>query len=187
MPLAIALALGAVAALGLTQLMKDDPAPRAPSPDAAGLVDGDGASSAPSSDRRAPGSPRLGPEAIEALRAEKATEAERAQRADYTAFARAYEAQKVDPAWAAAKENELLDANVNDLVKGSDAVPTDLDVDCRGTICRIQADFKSRGQGEDWISLYPLAVGAGMPNLSYEWGQGPDGKPRVIVYGQARQ
>jgi hypothetical protein len=98
-----------------------------------------------------------------------------------------YQSEKVDAQWAPAKEQRLQSLSITAEMTSLNAVPADMQVDCRSTVCQITATFPSRVAAEDWFTLYTLNVGAEMPNASYESHVNPDGTVGVQVHGLARR
>jgi hypothetical protein len=98
-----------------------------------------------------------------------------------------YQSEKVDAQWASAKEQRLQSLSTTAEMTSLNAIPTDMQVDCRSSVCRITATFRSRVAAEDWFTLYALNVGAEMPNASFESHVNPDGTVGVQVHGLARK
>lgn len=97
-----------------------------------------------------------------------------------------YQSEQVDARWARAKEQHLQSASTTAEMVSLNAVPADMEVTCRSSVCRITATFPSRVAAEDWFTLYALNVGAEMPNASYESHLNPDGTVGVQIHGLAR-
>lgn len=94
--------------------------------------------------------------------------------------------EPVDPTWAAAKESELVEIANREAFGQADARPTSLSMDCRTSMCRLQGEFGTQGQAEDWIMMYMASVGGAMPHSVVSRTQNPDGSARVEIYGSAR-
>jgi hypothetical protein len=123
----------------------------------------------------------------DARRQEIIAELERRQVEQYQAFQRQYGVEEAEPAWAGTKEIEMMEASVADVVRKADAMPRNLSVRCRSSMCRIDADFGSRGIAEDWITLFSTTMGGGMPNMSFTYSTNPDGSTHVEAYGLGRK
>jgi len=100
--------------------------------------------------------------------------------------AEAFQREQVDPAWAPQKEVELNKIAAQPGFEASGAVPKDLRVECKSSMCRLDSSFASNGQAEDWILLYMSSVGSAMPNAVVSRVPNPDGTTRVEIYGRAR-
>jgi hypothetical protein len=97
-----------------------------------------------------------------------------------------YQVEQVDPGWAMAKEQTLARLSASGQIEQMAVGPTRFRADCRSTVCRIHADFPDRRAADDWHTLYTLAVGVEMPNVSMQRTHNPDGSVRVELYGFAR-
>lgn len=100
--------------------------------------------------------------------------------------AEAFQREQVDPAWAPQKEVELNKIAAQPGFETAGAVPKDLRVECKSSMCRLDSSFASNGQAEDWILLYMSSVGSSMPNAVVSRVPNPDGTTRVEIYGRAR-
>jgi hypothetical protein len=98
-----------------------------------------------------------------------------------------YAGENLDPAWAAAKEATMLGASTSIQIEQLDAEPEALDINCKATMCRIEADFASSTLAQDWFTLFSTALGAEMPHASFQYSREVDGSVRVVVYGIARK
>ena len=97
-----------------------------------------------------------------------------------------FASEKVDPAWAPAKETELSGLATNAAFEQAGAKPRSLSVDCRSSMCRLDGQFDSRSQAEDWVMMYMSSVGGAMPNSIVSRTQAADGSTRVEIYGRGR-
>lgn len=97
-----------------------------------------------------------------------------------------YASEQVDPAWAPGKERELSEIAANDAFQQAGAKPASLSVDCRSSMCRIDGQFGTRSQAEDWVMMYMSSVGGAMPNSIVSRTQLEDGSTRVEIYGRGR-
>jgi len=97
-----------------------------------------------------------------------------------------YQSEQVDARWARTKEQRLQSLSTTAEMTSLNAVPADMEVACRSSVCRITATFPSRAAADDWFTLYTLNVGAEMPNASYESHVNPDGTVGVQIHGLAR-
>lgn len=100
--------------------------------------------------------------------------------------AKRYDNEAVDPAWASAKESELLAFADQPEFDEVDARPASLSIDCRSSICKLDAQFENRTQAEKWIMMYTSSAGGAMPSAITSRNQNPDGSTHVEIYGRAR-
>lgn len=98
-----------------------------------------------------------------------------------------YEGETVDPAWASQKQATLRERATSAQIDDANAQPTDFQVQCRRTVCKINAVLPSMTAADDWFSLYALNVATDMPNISLNRATNPDGSISVELYGLARQ
>ncbi|MBB6599244.1 hypothetical protein [Luteimonas sp. MC1825] len=97
-----------------------------------------------------------------------------------------FAAEQVDPAWAPQKEAELAGIAGQPGFATAGVKPTSLDMDCKSSMCRIDGQFASNGEAEDWILIYMSSVGSALPSSVVSRTQNPDGSTRVEIYGRAR-
>lgn len=100
--------------------------------------------------------------------------------------AEAFQREQVDPAWAPQKEGELNRIASQPAFETAGAVPKDMRVDCKSSMCRLDSSFTNNGQAEDWILLYMSSVGSALPNAVVSRVNNPDGTTSVEIYGRAR-
>lgn len=98
----------------------------------------------------------------------------------------AFQREKVDPAWASKKEGELNKIAAQPVFETAGAVPKEMRVDCKSSMCRLDGSFATNGQAEDWVLLYMSSVGSAMPNSLVTRKANPDGTTSVEIYGRAR-
>jgi len=94
-----------------------------------------------------------------------------------------YRSEKTDPAWASAKERELLPLTQVAQIQQMNAVPKQLDIDCKTSSCRIQADFDGSGTANDWATVFTASLGSSMPTGTVQQTTNPDGSVTIEVYG----
>jgi len=114
-------------------------------------------------------------------------ESQRQAQVQHQAFASRYAGEHVDAAWAGRKEATMLAATKSDQITLLHAEPRDLDINCKTSMCRIQADFATRGLAMDWFTLFSINVGGEMPNSTFQYSANPDGSWRVTIYGLSRK
>lgn len=103
------------------------------------------------------------------------------------AMAGRFAAEKPDPAWANAHERDLVSLQDSDPMRDAGAKATNLQADCRSTMCRVQADFPDAGAAANWLQLYMGGVGDSLPVATAHQIVNPDGSVRVEIYGVARK
>lgn len=111
----------------------------------------------------------------------------RRRQAERQAFIERYAHEQVDARWAARKEAVMLEASRSGQILELGAQPHGLDIDCRNSMCRIQADFANQSNAEDWFTLFSTMLGSEMPNASFQYSRNVDGSARVLAYGLARK
>jgi hypothetical protein len=100
--------------------------------------------------------------------------------------AEAFQREPVDPVWAPKKEVELNSIAAQPAFETAGAVPKDMRVDCKSSMCRLDGSFTTNGQAEDWLLLYMSSVGSALPNAVVTRKPNPDGTTSVQIYGRAR-
>jgi hypothetical protein len=103
------------------------------------------------------------------------------------AMAARFAAEKPDPAWANAHEKDLVSLQGSDPMRDAGAKATNLQADCRSTMCRVQADFPDAGAAANWLQLYMGGVGDSLPVATAHQIVNPDGSVRVEIYGMGRK
>lgn len=98
-----------------------------------------------------------------------------------------YANERVDPAWAAGKEQELASLAKTEAMTAMNANVSNLTVDCRTTMCEIGGDFPSITAGDDWFTLFTTNVGSKMPSATYKYEHKADGTVRIHIYGVGRR
>ena len=97
-----------------------------------------------------------------------------------------YAAERPDPAWAPAKIGELTAIAERPEFAEAGAKPASLGIDCRSTMCRLEAQFANQAQAENWIRMYTSSIGGAMPNSVVSRRNNPDGSVGVEIHGRAR-
>lgn len=136
-----------------------------------------------------PAAPNPGDVLAQRERFRKATHAEQERRglALHQSLSSRYSSERTDAAWASAKEAKLLAASTGDEIRRAGAEPRNYTASCRSSVCKIGADFATRGAMEDWLTLFSTGLGSEMPNVAYVVSQNPDGSFRLDVMGLARK
>ena len=98
-----------------------------------------------------------------------------------------YRDETLDASWAEAKQVELAGFGTSQQIQDIHAEPRNLAIDCRRTVCRIDADFASRSVAQDWATLYLTGAGSRLSSASLETIPNPDGSFRMQIHGLARQ
>jgi hypothetical protein len=97
-----------------------------------------------------------------------------------------YESETIDSAWANATRQELLKFSLSDQIRATQSEPSGLNIDCRRTTCRIEADFPSITAADDWSTLYLTDAGSRLPNASLQKSYNADGSVHLTIYALAR-
>jgi hypothetical protein len=113
-------------------------------------------------------------------------QAESDARAQHDEFATRYREEDVDARWAARKETVLLNASTSSQIAELGAAPKHLDIDCKSSICRVQADFAVQSSAQDWVTLFLLNAGSQMPRSVFGHSVNPDRTIRVEILGYSR-
>lgn len=100
--------------------------------------------------------------------------------------AEAFARESVDPAWAPKKEVELNTIAEQPTFEEAGAIPKDMRIECKSSMCRLDGSFTNKGQAEDWVLMYMSSVGSALPNAVVTRIPNPDGTTRVEIYGRAR-
>lgn len=100
--------------------------------------------------------------------------------------AEAFARESVDPAWAPKKEVELNTIAEQQTFEEAGAIPKDMRIECKSSMCRLDGSFANNGQAEDWVLMYMSSVGSALPNAVVTRIPNPDGTTRVEIYGRAR-
>ena len=69
------------------------------------------------------------------------------------AMASRFEQESVDPAWSARKETSLQAVAESPTFKQAGIVPESLRIDCRSTVCKVNAIHASYGASADWAMI----------------------------------
>lgn len=94
-----------------------------------------------------------------------------------------YQMETTNQKWAAAKQLELEKFVVVPQMEAINAIPTEFDVRCRSSMCRIVADFPSRTAADDWSTLYMTNNGGLLPRASLNTTAQADGSVRLEILG----
>lgn len=107
--------------------------------------------------------------------------------AAHEAIAARYSSEPVDAKWAANSESKLLSASKSAQISDMRADPVALVMDCKTSTCRVQADFDSMTQAQDWLTLFTLNLGEALPETSFKYTAIPGGGARATLYGVANR
>lgn len=180
-----------VAIAAATFLLRGRGADPAPAADVAEAPAG-AAPAAVTADPPRGGGPRPGASGAERVQAVTARREEmRARHAQQTEEMRqraekTFEGERVDPQWAPGKQRELDAITEQPAFETIGVTPSRLDVQCRSSMCRIEGDFASAGQADDWVLVYMSSVGSTMPHSIVSRVANPDGSTSVRIYGRGR-
>ncbi len=102
------------------------------------------------------------------------------------AMASRYEQESVDPAWSAGKETSLQAVAESPTFKQAGIVPESLRIDCRSTVCKVNATHASYGASADWAMIYMTSSAGEVSHTFTKTTNNPDGTTSVEIYAQAR-
>jgi hypothetical protein len=138
---------------------------------------------------RSPAMPSYEEALAQRKQSRKAMNAEQERRglALHQSLSSRYAGEKKDAAWASAKESRLLAASTSDEIRRVGAEARNYTASCRSSVCRISADFPTRGALEDWLTLFSTGLGSELPNEAYVVSTNQDGSLRLEIMGLARK
>lgn len=84
----------------------------------------------------------------------------------------------VDRPWSVA----TMDVITQVLASAALAATTVQDLECRTTVCRLTVEHEHRQALDQFALMFPLQVGAELPQLTYFHDQGTDGSIRTVIY-----
>ncbi len=102
------------------------------------------------------------------------------------AIASRFEQESVDPAWSAGKETRLQAVAESPTFKQAGIVPESLRIDCRSTLCKVNATHASYGASADWAMIYMTSSAGEVTHTFTKTTNNPDGTTSVEIYAQAR-
>lgn len=102
------------------------------------------------------------------------------------AMASRFEQESVDPAWSAGKETSLQAVAESQTFKQAGIVPESLLIDCRSTVCKVNATHASYGASADWAMIYMTSSAGEVTHTFTKTTNNPDGTTSVEIYAQAR-
>lgn len=139
--------------------------------------------------------PALSPPAPNPAQARALREAQRTQRkanidrivaAGRKKLVGRYESEPIDSRWANATRQELMEYSLSDQIRATHSEPSNLNIACRSTTCRIDADFPNATAADDWSTLYLTGAGSRLPNASLQKSDNADGSVHLTIYALAR-
>jgi hypothetical protein len=97
-----------------------------------------------------------------------------------------FTSERIDPSWAMPREQSLSASSTSPQIADLHVEPTNFQVQCRSSTCRVSADFPNRSSAEDWFSLFLTDSGTKLSKSSYQLSANPDGSAHLEIYGAAR-
>jgi|GEM_PF-4401277 len=97
------------------------------------------------------------------------------------AMAARYQGERTSPAWASDTEGRIASV-MKELQQAGGVLPADLVVDCKATVCRIDASFPAESQADTWVSMLMPMLG-GVLNKSVVSRQQVPGGIALVIYG----
>ena len=61
-------------------------------------------------------------------------------------------------------------------------MPSDFDVECRTSVCRIDAAYSDDGSAADAAMVLAMDVNRALPRMQRRTSYNPDGSVRVLIY-----
>lgn len=96
-----------------------------------------------------------------------------------------YESEPIDSAWANAARQELMKYSLSEQIHATGSEPSNLDIECRRTTCRIDADFPDATAADDWSTLYLTGVGSRLPRASLQKSDNANGGVHLTIHALA--
>lgn len=105
----------------------------------------------------------------------------------YSGYKTQYDNERTNPQWSAAKEQDLLRLRSTAEIARLNADVSNLQVDCKSSMCRLTGDFPTMTAGSDWFTLYSLNVGEGLPSSTFKFERNADGTSKIVIYAVGRK
>ena len=86
-----------------------------------------------------------------------------------------------DAQWSAPAEKSLIEA-ASEPALTKTGVPENYQAFCSGHMCKITADFATRGQADDWSDFYPVGMGGTVSSVRTMVTPGAHGDARLVIY-----
>jgi len=112
----------------------------------------------------------------------KNADIKRRQAQDRARFEARFRADGSDPRWAQDTETAATRA-IAEPALGAFAPPTDSDMRCARTMCRMEFTFDSAGAAADWAVYYPIGIGSQLPVMRSQQTRLRDGRAQLVMYG----
>ena len=98
-------------------------------------------------------------------------------------YERQFRTEPVAPAWANSTELAVVDALRSDEAKATGvATPSEFDVQCRSSLCRIDATYPDDGSAGDAMTVLAMDVSDKLPRMHRRTIYKPDGTVQLHVY-----
>ena len=98
-------------------------------------------------------------------------------------YQRAFAAEPIAAAWANATELAVVEAlRSPEAVAMGVQLPRDIDVQCRTSLCRVQAAYDDDASAEDAATLLAMDIGGTLPRLQRSFAYRPDGSVEVTLF-----
>lgn len=95
-----------------------------------------------------------------------------------------FKAQRVSPTWANQTELAVLDAlGSKEAAQMGVQLPKDVSVECRSTLCKIQAKYADDAAAADAFPVLAMDMAAQLPQTRRVTHYQPDGSVLVTIYG----
>ena len=133
-----------------------------------------------------PGAAGLGPDdgSLSGMRAAQTPEEAAAERdKQHRELEAQFAADVADPATGPATENTLVQTISGETMAGTGLKPTDVDIACKKSSCRIVGTFDKMGDAQDWSLFYITAAGGNvLSQTRMVFLPKDDGKTEVRIY-----
>lgn len=94
-----------------------------------------------------------------------------------------FHAEAVSPVWAHNTELAVLEALVSDeAVAAGIALPADVEVRCRTSLCRINADYLDDAEAADAATLLAMDISEHLPRTHRRTVYQPDGSVELLIF-----
>jgi len=95
----------------------------------------------------------------------------------------AFQAEPVAPTWANATELAVVDALRSPEAKAAGiAMPSDFNVECRTSVCRINAAYLDDGSAADAATVLAMDVSKTLPRMQRRTSYNRDGSVQLVLY-----
>jgi hypothetical protein len=94
-----------------------------------------------------------------------------------------FAADAEDPSGGPPAELRLSEVAIGDAMAPTGIAPSELKVDCKSSMCRVQGVFDNPGNAQDWGMFYLSAAGGELASSRIISQRRPDGSVQLSIYG----